>query len=373
MQKDQKTNRSRRAQIKSHIRSWKPAYIVIVLIFLALVVLRLSLNGIVKNYVNKKLNDLPGYTGHVDGISIALWRGSYTIEGLGLKKKTDPAKYPFLEITRTELSIEWKALFKGRLVGEVTLDHPVINILSSEEISKEPSKDSWTKTVKALMPMTVNRFHVNNGRFAYLDFAKKPSFELHINDLQLTALNLANVQKSNDQLPSSVTLSGTSIGGGKLQTNAKVNILKDIPDFDAAMQLTNIDILSLNPMLEASVKFDVERGRIDVYGKLKVIDGGMNGYIKPFIKDLKVLDVKKDIKKKGGVLRVAKKAVVGLFAKVVQNPKTKKIATVVPLKGNIKDVKTSGWQTFIGILKNAFIQALHESISGGIKDKDPAK
>ena len=55
-----------------------------------------------------------------------------------------------------------------------------------------------------------------------------------------------------------------------------------------------------------------------------------------------------------------KKAVVGLFAKAVENPKTKKIATIIPLKGNIKDPKTSGWQTFVGILKNAFIHALRE-------------
>jgi len=77
----------------------------------------------------------------------------------------------------------------------------------------------------------------------------------------------------------------------------------------------------------------------------------MNGYVKPFIKDLKVLDAKKDIKKKGGVLRVVKKAVVGLFAKAVTNPKTKKIATVIPIKGNVKNPKTSGWVTLSVSLK----------------------
>jgi hypothetical protein len=51
-----------------------------------------------------------------------------------------------------------------------------------------------------------------------------------------------------------------------------------------------------------------------------------------------------------------------LFSKVLENPKTKKIDPVVPLKGNIKDPKTSGWQTFLGILKNAFIQALREAL-----------
>jgi uncharacterized protein involved in outer membrane biogenesis len=225
MKRQSKNNRSRLTGLKNTIRGWKLGYIVIAIIVIVIIVLRLSLNGIVKNYVNKKLNDLPGYTGHVDDISIALFRGAYVIEGLQLKKKTDPAKYPFLDIGRTDLSIEWEALFKGRLVGEVMLDRPIINILSSEDISKEPSKESWTKTVKALMPMTINHLTVNEGRFAYYDFDKKPPFNLHINDLQLTALNLANVQKTNDKLPSTVTLSGTSIGGGNLKANAKVNII----------------------------------------------------------------------------------------------------------------------------------------------------
>lgn len=344
-------------------------YIVLAIIVIAVLIFRILLPGIVKDYVNKQLNKLPGYTGHVNDIDIALIRGAYVIKGLELKKKTDPAKHPFLEISRVDLSIEWKSVFKGRLAGKVVLNQPHINILATEDISTEPSKDNWTTTVKALMPITINKLQINNGRFDYLDYIKKPNVDLHIEKMQLTALNLANVQKSTDPFPSTVSLTGESIGNGHLKADAKVNVLKKIPDFDMAMHLTNVNMLSLNGFLEANVKFDIERGYLDVYSKLKLKDGEMNGYVKPFIKNLKVLDVKKDIKKKGGIFRVVKKAIVGLFAKVVENPKTKKIATVVPIHGNVKNPKTSGWQTFVGVLKNAFIQALHESIGEELKSK----
>ena len=364
--------RSKFESTKRFIKKLKLVYIVIALLILAIIVLRLSLPGMVKNYVNKKLNELPGYTGHVDDIDIHLIRGAYAINNLILKKKTDLAKYPFLTITHTDLSLEWGAIFKGRLVGVVELDQPVIHILATEEIAKEPSKDSWTKTVKALMPININRLQVNNGKFAYLDFQKKPNTDLHIERMQLTALNLENVEKNGNTLPSTLTVSGTSIGNGQLKINAKVNVLKNIPDFEAGLQLTKVNLLALNGFLEANLKFDIERGDIDIFSKLKLTNSEMDGYIKPFISNLKVLDVKKDIKKKGGILRVAKKAVIGLFAKVVKNPKTKKIATIIPIKGNIKDPKTSGWATFVGILKNAFVQAFHESISNEIKGKDQA-
>ncbi|MGN6639021.1 MAG: DUF748 domain-containing protein [Mucilaginibacter sp.] len=360
------------AKVKSTIRGWKITYIVLVIIVLALIVLRLALPGIVKYYVNKQLNELPGYTGYVDDIDIALWRGAYVIKSLHLKKKTDPPKYPFLYIERSDLSIEWGPLFHGRLVGKVTCDRPVLNILATESISKEPSKDTWTATLKALMPITINLFTVNDGRFAYYDFNKKPAHGWHIDDLHLVATNLANVQKKGDRLPSDVNLTGTTIGGGKLRTYAKVNVLKQMPDFDGGIQLTNIDLLSLNPMLEADVKFDVERGRLDLFSKLSVINGEISGYMKPFIKDLKVLNVKKDIKK-GGPIRVAKKAIVGLVAGILKNHKTKKIATIVPLHGNVNNPKTSAWETFLGILKNAFIQALHEKIGGDNPDEETSK
>jgi len=356
--------------MKFLIKNLKRTYIIIVVIFLILIVFRMALPGIVKHYVNKKLNELPGYTGHVDDIDIALIRGAYVIKDLVLKKKTDPPKYPFLKIAHTDLSIQWGALFKGRIASEITVDEPVIHILASEKLSKEPSKESWTKTVKALMPIRINRLQINNGKFAYVDFSKNPDVVLHIDNLQLTATNLANVEKVGSPLPSHVTLTGTSIGKGNLKADMKVNVLKEIPDFDMGAQLTGVNMLALNNFLEANVKFDVERGDLDIFSHLNLKGGEMNGFVKPFIKNLKVLNVKKDIKKKGGILRVVKKAIVGLFAKAVENHKTKKIATVVPIHGNINNPKTSAWASFLGVLKNAFIQALHESISNELKSNE---
>lgn len=352
-----------------YLNQVKTIWLVLVLLILAVLIVRLALPGIVKNYVNKKLNELPGYTGHVDDIDIHLYRGAYVIRQLRLKKKTDPAEHPFLYIRQADLSIEWRALFKGRLVGEVVLEEPAINILATEQIGKEPSKESWAQTLKALMPMTINRLQVNRGHLAYLDLQKKPITNLHIDDMQLTALNLANVQKENNRLPSHVSLTGTSIGGGHLKMDMAVNVLKNIPDMDLGLSLKGTNLLSLNAFFEGNAKMDVERGNIDIFSKFTLMDGQMNGYVKPFISNLKVLDVKKDIKKNGGVLRVIKKAVVGLFAKAVTNPKTKKIATVIPIHGNVKDPKTSGWQTFVNILKNAFVQAFHESLSNELKNK----
>lgn len=45
-----------------------------------LIGLRLALPYILLNYVNKQLTKIDGYTGHVDDIDVALYRGAYTIK-----------------------------------------------------------------------------------------------------------------------------------------------------------------------------------------------------------------------------------------------------------------------------------------------------
>jgi hypothetical protein len=347
-------------------RTLKTSYKVLIIVIVLLIVFRLLLPGIVKNYVNKQLNELPGYTGHVDDIDIHLIRGAYAIDGLVLKKRWDKSKYPFLHIDHTDLSIEWKSVFKGRLVGEVVMDRPGIYILAaSADLDKEPSKESWTETVKDLMPITVNRLQVNQGKFSYLDFGASPDVNLYVTGMQLTALNLANADKKGDHLPSSITLTGTTIGNGHIKADMKANVLKDIPDFNMNMQLTSTSLTSLNGFIKAYGKFDVERGSINMYSELKMTNGRLDGYVKPFIKNLKVLNWKKD-KKEGGILQAAKEAVIGLLGKVVENHKTKEIATKVPISGNINDPKTSSWKTFLGVLKNAFIKAFNQGIDGSL-------
>jgi len=339
---------------------------IVISIIIVLILVRLALPSIVKRYVNKQLNELPGYTGHVEDIDISLWRGAYAIDHLLLKKKADTSKYPFLRIDHSDLSIEWESVWKGKLVSEIILNRPVIYILKeTADLSKEPSKEHWTETVKALMPITINRLQVNRGKFNYLDRAANPDVNLFIDSLQMTAHNLANVEDKSGILPSTVVLSGISIGGGKLKGDMKVNILKEMPDFDMNMQLTSVKLTSLNGFIKAYGKFDVERGTLNMYSELKLINGEIEGYAKPFIKGLKVLDWKKD-KQEGGILQAAKEAVIGLFGNVVENPKTKVIATKVEIKGNVNDPKTSGWATFLGILKNAFIKAFNQGIEGSL-------
>ncbi|RNI33140.1 DUF748 domain-containing protein [Rufibacter immobilis] len=353
------------------IRLTKPLKIVLTLVVL-LLAFRIALPYIVKNYVNKTLDELPGYTGHVEDIDIALIRGAYQIDGLVLLEEKGNPKYPFLQITETDLSIEWKSLFKGKLVGEVIMTNPRLNILAGGSKSEDPTLDHWTEVVKDLMPITINRFEVHNGRLAFLDFSASPDVKLHLDNLRLTALNLANVEEVGKKLPSSVTATASSIGGGAFKGKMQVNALKRIPDFDGDFQLTGVNLTSLNAFIKANAKFDVERGKLDMYSELKSTNGQLNGYIKPFFEDIKVLNWKKD-KKEGGFLSAVKEAVIGVFTEAAENQPRDQVATKIPISGDISNPKTNGWKTFINVLKHAFIDAFSKGIESKLQSSEDGK
>jgi len=337
-----------------------------------LLAFRIALPYLVKNYVNKTLNELPGYSGHVADVDIALIRGAYQLEGLVLREDKGNEKYPFLTIAETDLSIEWKSLFKGHVVGEVVMQNPELNIVAAASSSEDPSLGHWTDVVKDLMPITINRYEVHNGKFAFMDFSASPDVKLHLNNLDLVALNLANVEEAGEKLPSTVTATASSIGGGAFKGNMKVNALKRIPDFDGEYQITNINLTSLNSFIKAYAKFDVERGKLDLYSELKSTNGKLDGYIKPFFEDVKVLNLKKDVKE-GGVLSAVKEAVIGIFAEAAENQPRDQVATKIPITGDISSPEINGWKTFINVIKHAFIDAFAKGIESKLGGSEGEK
>ena len=56
--------------------------ITLTVIIVGLIVFRLLLPTIVKNYLNKTLADMGEYSGHVNDVDIWLIRGAYVINGL---------------------------------------------------------------------------------------------------------------------------------------------------------------------------------------------------------------------------------------------------------------------------------------------------
>src|SRR5690349_7124952 len=127
-------------------------YIIIGSILALLIIGRLLLPYFVTRFVNKTLADIPGYTGSISDVDISLWRGAYVIYDLKLLKIEGNEKIPFIDIPASDLSVEWSALFKGSVVGEVIFENPKLNFIGGDkknaqgETTNQTGEDvDWTE------------------------------------------------------------------------------------------------------------------------------------------------------------------------------------------------------------------------------------
>ena len=344
----------------------KKRYIVPIIILILLIAFRLYLPTLVKNYVNKVLADIPGYYGQVDDIDIALIRGAYVINGMYLNKGTAESQVPFLNFPKSDISIEWKSLFKGKIVSEIIMTSPeVIYVFEDQkDESGDANVDDWTKALTDLVPIDINHFEVYDGKLAFVQLSAEPNIDLQINNLQLTADNLRNVVEKERILPSPIRASGVSIGKGKVSLEGNMNLVKEIPDMDLSFSLQDAEATALNDFTRHYAGLDFDKGTFGIFSEVAIADGHLVGYIKPLLTDTKLIG------EDDGFLGVLWEGFVGFFKFILKNQGTDTLATKVPIEGDLNNVEAGIWPTVFNIFENAWIKAFTGEVDDDIEFKD---
>ena len=340
------------------------------LYFLAFVILiivaRLVLPYVVLHLVNKNLAVMKGYYGHVNDIDLSIIRGAYQIDSIYLNKKDTVTnkQTPFFASKVIDLSVEWKSLFKGSIVGEVVLNDPMLRFTKDKVEPKDVARDSsdLKELLDDFMPLRINRCEINNGRIQYIDEGSKPGVDIQMTNVHLLAQNLRNSYDSSAVLPASIDAKA-SVYEGTLTFNAKANPLADSPTFDMSAELKNTNLVKLNDFFKAYAKVDVNKGSFGLYTEAAGKEKQFAGYVKPIIKDLDVLGHED---RKDNIFQKAWEGMVGAVGEVFQNQKKDQLATKIPFQGSLDDPKANVWVTLTRVLQNAFIHAIQPSIDNEI-------
>jgi hypothetical protein len=355
---------ARTSRSKNFFRSRK--FKIIAGIILLLIVIRLILPYVVLHYANKTLATMPGYYGHVDDIDISLYRGAYQIDKIYLNKRDSATgkQTDFFKAHMIDLSVEWRALFKGSIVGELEAHEPSLIFTKDKTEISDVKKDTndFRKLLKDFMPLKVNRFEIFNGSVHYVDKGSKPAVDISIKQLHVLATNLNNSYDSSVLLPASIRVAGKAYGGD-IAVNMRLDALAKDPTFDLNAEVKNTNLVMLNDFLQAYADFDVNKGNFGLYSEIAAKKGRFTGYVKPVIKDLDVVG-KED--RKDPFLRKLWESVVGGVGVIFRNQKKDQVATKVSLEGSFKDVQTNVWDAVWEVLRNAFIQALLPSVDNQI-------
>ena len=354
-------------------KKWK---IVLISIISILIIVRLILPYVVLHFVNKKLAALKEYYGHVEDIDIALIRGAYKINNIKLVKidslTHQQDTIPFFTANTIDLSVQWKAIFKGKIVGEIYVEDPIINFVQGKHKGEDTKADTsdFKDLIKSLMPLTINHFQINNGQIHFRDPYSNPIVDVPMKNISVKAENLSNVNDSGKVLPSTIVANG-SMYGGNFNLNIKLDPLQKNPTFDLNAGINNIDMLNLNNFFKAYGNFKVKKGNFGLYTEFAGKDGAFKGYVKPIIKDI-------EIEKDGTFTQIVWGNIVAGIATIFENHKKDQVATKIPVEGRFDNPSTGLWTAISYVLKNAFVLALQPSIDntinlGKVEEPDSGK
>ncbi len=339
----------------------KKLYKILIIIVVILIVIRLILPYALLHYLNRTLSRLDGYSGHIDDLDMSIYRGAYSIKHLNIKQDS-LAKKPveLFKAASIELSVEWKQLLHGHLVGQIVLDTPQIVFTKVKEKGK-PDTTTLRDVLRRVMPLKINGIEINYGSVHYTDTTSRPKVDISLDRAHLLAHNMTNID-TGGLLPSTVSAQAV-VYEGEFNLNMKMNLLKPNPTFDLKAELKHINLALLNDFLKAYGKFTVNKGKFSLYTEMAAKEGKFAGYVKPFIEDLKVLGPQN---RKDTFFQKIWESVVGAVTSVLKNQKKDQLATKIPIQGSFKNPKVKTMYAVGEVLRNAFIQALMPTIDNEI-------
>lgn len=336
-------------------------------IVVLIIVFRLALPYIVLKYVNNTLANLNGYHGHVKDIDIHLLRGAYSIDSIIIDRVDKKIKIPFFSAKQIDLSIQWKQVWKGALVGEVDMFEPKVNFVAEAPNGKE---NDWREPVKKLFPLKINRLGVHQGEIHYRDFQASPDIDLYMRSVEGEATNLTNSDKLSNTYIATLNLKGIIMKDGNFVMKVKFDPFADQPAFDLDANLEKMNATELNDFFKAYGKFDVQDGQVGLYVEAAAKNGKINGYVKPLIENLNVLKPKEE---KPGPLKFIYEGIIEGLGEIFKNHPHDRIATRAEFQGSLDNPKVNIWGVIIDILRNAFVEVLLPGIDHTVSLSDPPK
>lgn len=213
---------------------------------------------------------------------------------------------------------------------------------AAKEVSNKPN-----------LILTVDHFSVTGANIGFVNDYGGKKVRLFLSDADLYLDNFSNQFSKG---PARAKLSGRFMGSGVTEATAAFRPEDKGPDLDLYLKISGTQLVSLNDLLRSYGDFDVTAGTFSLVTELHVKNNRVNGYIKPFFKDMKVYDRRQD-KNKGFFHRVYE-MLVGGIAKLLENKQRDQVATKADISGPLQSPKTSTWQVVVELVRNAFFKAI---------------
>lgn len=322
----------------------------------------IGMRAALPHWVQATLNDelwggLGEYRGSVADVDIHLWRGAYTLRKLVIEKASGKVPVPLLNAPLIDVSVSWAALFRGGVVARVVFEQPELTLVDGrgEADSQSGRGVDWRGQLERLLPIRLDEVRINDGVVTFRNFVSQPQVDLQATQVEVSIVNLTNVRDDGGGRPASLAAEANILDGAPMAAQARFDPFADFNDFELDLRVSGIQLPKLNNLFRAYALLDVESGTGDLVVQMEARQGRVSGYAKPLFRDIKLIDWKED---KKNPLRLAWEAVAATIVALFKNQKQDQLATRIDFAGSIDNPNVDALDAILGILHNAFVQAL---------------
>ncbi|MGH7182502.1 MAG: hypothetical protein ACREJN_11050, partial [Nitrospiraceae bacterium] len=131
---------------------------------------------------------------------------------------------------------------------------------------------------------------------------------------------------------------------------------KPNPDFNVQVRIVKTQVNALNKLLEAYGHINASQGTFAFFSDMTVKNNRIDGYVKPFLKDIEVYDPQQDQDK--NTSKKLYEAVVNDVLDLMKSMLTGQVATETDVSGPVENPHASTWKILEKLVQNAFFNAI---------------
>ncbi|RAV98860.1 DUF748 domain-containing protein [Pseudochryseolinea flava] len=321
-----------------------------------LILMLLTLPFIAKAIIKAKLHKIENYDGVVDDIKLNIFSSNFTLIGLDFSLRPQAKDQTITEIHIPCIygSYNLGSLLRKKMEIRITLSAPTLIIQDNSssdatEVSSNSGEINIHDHLVNFIPFKIN-IEIENGTVRY----QKTSipFDISLNNITVSIAEFSNY--ANQSEPCEIKASAF-LDQGTIALACKLHPMEFKLSCHAIFEVKTIDLTAFNQAIKKYGKLDLNSGQMDLFGQLSVHDNLIHGHINPVLYNLDFISVQD---KTDTLMNKVWERIVAGGVHLLLNKRDGKLATTVPIDGDLDDPAFNVKAAISGLFRNAFVKAL---------------
>jgi hypothetical protein len=359
----------------------RPRRLLVVLAVIALVVVAavLAVDPLATWRTRRALAGLKGMDARFSDVEVKLLDLSYAIHDLRIEKRAAGGRaLPFFEVERAKFGVLGKELVRGHVVARVDLDRPKLNLVQASE-KESPTADAEEAARRAgargqelgdvpqvgerladLAPFLVDRVQIRGGEVLWVDAREPEKPRLWFHAIEATLENFATRPALVRGEPTVLAARGVLQRTGRASFFATADPLAKKLTFAGQGRVEGLRLEELGALLAAKQDVTPDQGVLDMSLRFRAEEGNLTGGVRPILKDAGTRPAAPGLGPK--LKSFLADASLSIFSDDV--PGREAVATTIPIEGRVDDPDLQVVPTILGVVRNAFVRGLADSLAG---------